>query len=163
IDDYLLMASWSAKYLYACIVSRSSIVPLSRSAMLPFVQDIVGILKPAYGIGYKRDHRLGPAMYAVGICQGLGPGGYGVGLSEAEREEADSISNWGDGMASRIWQQGLLRDVYPWNFLTGHQLAKLVDSVPLEQWIRLDARRGTLDPLSDDVFLWEVKEHDLPQ
>jgi hypothetical protein len=162
MNDYLLTASWSAKYSYACVVSRSSIVPLSRSAMLPFAKNIVQDVNPAYGIGYKRDHRLGPAMYAIGICQGLGPGGYGVGLSEAEQMEADSISRWGDGMTARIWQKGTIRDVYLWNFLTNPQLTKQVGGIPLEQWVRQEARRGTVTPLCNGVSLWEVDEANLP-
>lgn len=162
MNDYLLTASWSAKYYYACVVSRTSIAPFSRSAMLPFAQKIIQDVKPAYGIGYKRDHRLGPAMYAIGICQGLGPGGYGVGLTEAEQAEADSISRWGDGMTARVWQDGILRDVYPWNFLTRPQLVRPVGGKSLEQWIGQDGSRGTLSPVAENVLLWEVEEARIP-
>lgn len=157
VNDYLLTASWSANHSYACVVSRSSIVALSHSGMLPFAQKVIRDVKPAYGIGYNRNHSLGPAMYAVGICQGLGPGGYGVGLSEKEQKEADSISRWGDGMAAKIWEKGILRDVYPWNLLTQRLLTKPVGGVPLERWIQQSAERGKLEPLCEGVSLWEIE------
>jgi hypothetical protein len=161
--DYFLTADWDAKYSYALVAARSSLATLSNKSMLPLARTLAQDLKPEYGIGYTRAHRLGPAMYAIGICQGLGPGGYGVDLNEAEREEADSISRWGDGLAGRVWRQGVLRDVYPWNFLTGPHLTKQVGGMPLEQWIRQDARRGTLNPLCEGVSLWEVAGANIPE
>jgi hypothetical protein len=162
VNDWLLMADWSVEYSYALVAARSSLATLSNESMLPLAQTLAQDSKPMYGIGYTRPHRLGPAMYAIGICQGLGPGGYGVDLTEAEREEADSISRWGDGLAGQVWRDGLLRDVYPWNFLTKPQFTKPVGGVPLEQWIRQDTRRGTLGPLCEGVSLWEVGEAHLP-
>jgi hypothetical protein len=162
-NDYLLTADWSVEYSYALVAARSSLATLSGGSMLPLARTLAPDLKPEYGIGYARPHRLGPAMYAVGICQGFGPGGFGVDLNEAEREEADSISRWGDGLAGRVWRQGVLRDVYPWNFLTGPHLAKQVGGVPLEQWIRQDARRGSLSLLCDGVSLWEVAGANIPE
>lgn len=161
-NDFFVTADWSAKYSYAVIAARSSLATLSSASMLPLAQTVVRQLKLEYGIGYTRAHQLGPAMYAIGICQGLGPGGYGVDLTEAEREEADSISRWGDGMTERVWRKGLLRDVYFWNLLTKPQLTKKVGSLPLEQWIQQDESRGKLSTLENGVCLWEVHDADLP-
>jgi hypothetical protein len=157
-NDYLLSASYSAKYSYACIVCRTSIATLSPTAICPFLWEIIKDVVPKYGIGYTRAHRLGPLMYAVGICQGLGQDGYGVGLRGAEREEADRISRWGDGMAAQVWERGILRDVYPWNFLTRIQLESSINAISLERWIQLDPRRGRLSKAGEIVALWEVDE-----
>jgi hypothetical protein len=162
VDDYLVSVIYSAKYSNVSLAARSSLAPLSQSAMLPIARQIAHFMKPQYGIGYTRSHRKGPMMYAVGICQGLGPDGYGVGLIGAEREEADSISWWGDGMSERVWEKGILRDVYPWCFLTEPQLRKSVNGVPLEDWVRRGKRRGTLNSLCEGVSLWEVDESDIP-
>jgi hypothetical protein len=162
VNDWLLMADWSVEYSYALVAARASLATLSSESLLPLARKLVQDSKAEYGVGYTRAHRLGPAMYAIGICQGLGPGGYGIDLTEAEREEADNISRWGDGLTGRVWRQGVLRDVYPWNFLTGSHLTKQVGGVPLEQWIRQDARRGAFSPLCDGVSLWEVVEANIP-
>lgn len=162
INDYLLTATWSATESYVYIVSRSSIASLSDSVMLPLARKIIQDVKPAYGIGYTRNHRLGPAMYAVGIAQGLGLDGYGVGLTPAEQEEANSICRWGDGIAERIWEKGVLRDVYPWNFLNQFHLAKQIGDTSLEQWIQRDEQRGNLSSFQDGITFWNVPESSLP-
>ena len=160
VNDYLVTAGFSAKNSYADLVCRSSITPLSRAAMLPIAGTIIRSVKPTYGIGYKRLHSLGPAMYAIGIGQGLGPKGYGISsqLTPEERAESERISRWGNGMLGRVWEKGLLRDVYPWNFLTRPHLVKQVGTISLEKWIRQDERRGRLEPLGDGISFWEVDD-----
>jgi hypothetical protein len=161
VDDYVLTAVYSAKDSVACIVSRLSIAQLSESSMLPLVKRTVPYTKPEYGIGYMRERRLGPMMYALGVCQGLGKKGYGIELSRSEEEEADSISRWADAMDARVWNAGFLRDVYPWNLLTKPQLMKKVGAIPLEQWIRRNTRRGTLTSLDNNIVLWEIPKSNI--
>lgn len=141
---------------YAVVAVPSSLA--AELDWLPVAQKVVQSVRPAYGIGFKRELRLGPVMFALGVCQGLG-----VGLTGEAYEEARNISRWCDmGMMKQVYRKGLLRDVYPWNFLTGPQLAKPVGGVPLERWIQQSAERGKVDPLCDGVSLWEVAEAHLP-
>ncbi len=161
VDDYLLSAAYDGggESLFAYVVARSSLAALSPTGLLPVARALAQEMKPSYGIGYTRDHRLGPAMYAIGICQGLG-----VGLTGDAYEEARSISRWCDlGMVKQVYRGGVLRDVYPWNFLTQPQLSRLVGGVPLERWVRQEAGRGAITSFCDGVSLWEVNETDLPQ
>jgi hypothetical protein len=124
--------------------------------MLSIARPVAQALKPVYGIGYTREHRLGPELYAIGIVQGLG-------LSGPEDEEALIISKWSYiGMVNQVYRDGLLRDVYPWNFLTQPQLSRPVGAVSLQEWIQSDPRHGTLSVLCDRVCLWEVSEADIP-
>lgn len=142
---------------YADVVARTSLATLSSSSMLPLAQMLVQELKPAYGIGYQMEHRDGPEVYVFGM-------GYGSEILKGEAyEEARNRARWGDiGMVEQVWREGLLRDVYPWNFLTRPQLTRPIGKVSLEQWIRQDARRGRLSPLCDGVFLWEVDDANIP-
>lgn len=158
VSDYLLTADWSAEYSYALIAARSSLATLSHISMLPVVRRIVQDVRPTYGIGFKREHRLGPTMYAIGICEGLG-----IGLTGEAYEDARNISQWSDfGLVEQVYRTGLLRDVYPWNLLTRAQLARQVDGASLEEWVRQNASRGVLGTLCDAVSLWEVGEADIP-
>jgi hypothetical protein len=156
--DYSLIASYDGrpKQLSADIVARSSLATLSATSMLPIAQVMAEQLRPAYGIGYRMEHRLGPEFYVDGI-------GYGTEvLSGAAYDEACNVARWGDlGMVKQVYRQGIIRDVYPWNFLTRPQLSRLIDQVTLEDWIRQDPRRGILIPLCDEVMLWEVAMRDL--
>ncbi len=141
--------------LKAVLVARSSIATLTPTSMLPVARILAQSLKPNYGIGYNREHRLGPDFYAGGICMGLG-------YTESEEEEKMNISFWSDAVADHIWRKGVLRDVYPWNFLTKPHLAKQIHGIPLKKWIRQSIGRGTVDVLCKGINLWKVPEVDIP-
>lgn len=155
--DYVLTASLSLKYSFAVVVCRSSVITLSEESMLTEIRALARAVKPEYGIGYKRDMHLGPLFYAIGLGQGLG-------FSDADREEAMRITRWGDiGMKRRVFHEGILRDVYPWNFLNAAQRSSSVGGVSLEGWIDGDPRRGKLTPFVDDLALWAVDEPGRPE
>jgi hypothetical protein len=157
-QDYLLTAWASLKNRDAYIVGRTSIIPLLKPNMLPLAKRIIQTTRPGYGIGYTRPHQLGPSVYAVGIVQGIGTPGE---RTPAEEAEAHRISHWGDGAAARVWEKGLLRDVYPWNFVSTHQLHARVSGVPLKEWIRRGGR-GELEQLSEDLWFWELDPELIP-
>jgi len=157
---YFLTASYDAGHVgpFADVVARSSLGTLSSTSMLPIARTLAQVLKPVYGIGYTMAHKLGPELYAVGINFGSD-----VPTGDAY-EEACNVSRWCDmGMVQEVYRMGILRDVYPWNFLTQPQLAKPVDGLPLEQWIRRGTKRGVLSPLCDGMWLWEIAESNIPE
>jgi hypothetical protein len=155
--DYLLTASYDARSgrLIADVVARSSLATLSATSMLPIARLLIQELQPAYGIGYVRSHRRGPELYASGV-------GRGLTLSAPDREEALRISRWCDGIAEQVWRNGLLRDIYPWNFLTPPHLGTRVEGASLRDWISEDARRGSVSEMPNDVVLWEVPASSIP-
>ena len=114
------------------------------------------VLKPEYGIGYIRESNLGPTLYAVGLVEGLG-------LEDEDDLESINISFWTEARELHIWRQGILRDVYPWNFLTAPQLSRPVNGVPLEEWIVSKPGRGKLSCVSEGTALWEVDVAELPE
>jgi hypothetical protein len=155
VNDYLLTAAYSAKYSYALFAARSSIVPWVGEVLFSIMQDIISCLNPEYGIGYTRAHQFGPAMYAMGINQGLKV------FSGPEYEEACEASDWATAMKQQVYNRGLLRDVYPWNFLSSTQLARSIGDQTLEQWIRDQASRGRLSPMEGKLTFWEVASNEL--
>jgi hypothetical protein len=79
--------------------------------------------------------------------------------SEEEREEGLRVARWCDiGMDREVYRDGLIRDVYPWSFLTKPQLSRLVGKITLQKWIEQDAARGKLTAMPNGVLLWEVEE-----
>jgi hypothetical protein len=151
-----------AKYLQTknkvifCIVASGSIVPLSHDSMLPMVRTFIDALNPAYGIGFTRDLERGPEAYVFGVSAGSSE-------SPAAIEEGEKIGLWIYGIVEQVWCQGLLRDVYPWNFLMGPHLQRKIGSLSLEKWVRRDAKRGNLMPLSAGVTLWEIDPRKLAE
>jgi hypothetical protein len=162
-NDYVNEAELSNKDRYAIITLRSSIIPLASDQFRSFLRTMTDSIKPQYGIGFTRNHRLGPPMYAIGICQGLGPGGYCIPaeMSPEERLEGERISRWVEAMGMQIWKRGLLRDVYPINLLGHGQLKTPVGDLTLGQWIDADQGRGCLTTISDTLVLWEVEKQRL--
>jgi hypothetical protein len=157
---YFLEAAFSGKAdrSYAQVGARSSLATLSAESMLPIARTLAGALKPAYGFGHRMPHADGPELYVFGM--GHGPG---IASGEAYEEERNQC-RWGDmAMPMQLYRQGVLRDVYPWNFLTEPQLTRKVQGLPLARWIARSPRRGRLSPFWEGMSLWEVEEADRPQ
>lgn len=96
-----------------------------------------------YGYLYFMPRRLGPEWYSIGM-------GFGH-LENWSDEEASQIGSWGD---MRHFQQPLLRDIYPYNFLTRPHLDLPVGSTTLEGWINNDSANGTLESLTPGAWTW---------
>lgn len=115
---------------------------------------LVDTLSPEYGIAYSRPLRNGPTLFALGVNAG-GP----IVARGEEYERRVHVSAWGStGIIDRVYRQGLLRDVYSWNFLTEPQLRRNVVGSSLEKWICENPIRGRLNSFANNVCLWEVEE-----
>jgi hypothetical protein len=90
---------------YASVDVRSAITDMCSDKFLRIARELITLLAPTYGIGYRREFWLGPALYAVGLCCG-----------EISEEEGLRISQWTTVSNNKLFW--FLRDVYPWNFLT---------------------------------------------
>jgi len=149
MNDYAMFADCLKPYSQLSVAARSGIEPFGSHSFRSLAARLVDVARPAYGIGFRRGHRLGPASYAAGLVQGLEPIGW-------QDIEALNISFWNDARRERVWEQGIIRDVYPWNFLSASQLARSVGPLTLEDWIAQDSERGHLTPLSQGITLWEL-------
>ena len=121
-------------------------------------KEIATILSPSYGIGFERELKHGPIWYALGVNVDPGSAHF-----KEEHEERRSISRWGDlGMVREVYRDGLLRDIYEWNFLSKDQLSRPVGSVTFKSWILENRTRGVLSHLTKTISLWEVEESRIP-
>jgi hypothetical protein len=139
------------------LIARSAVECLGTDFVASPVRDIVDILCPDYGIGFKRDLGLGPESYVGGVSEGLGH-------APIEREEARTITAWWNyGIRQRLWRYGIFRDIYPWNFLTKPHLSCLVEKMTVEEWIQeMPGERGKLVPFGR-MSLWELPDHLIPK
>ena len=157
IHDWKMTADVSSRSSYAVFAADSSLVSMEGS-MLDITRRAVEHLRPLYGIGYRRERRLGPVLYAIGLSYGINA------FSGPQYEEMLRISRWSDtGKRGQVYRQGLLRDVYPYNFLTEAQLSAPVGGTRLGEWIRLGAERGELAPFEGNVSLWTVDDAARPR
>jgi hypothetical protein len=152
VRDWLLNVNWSLTDRYAVFAAESSIVLFHSDGFRRYAEEVARLLQPEYGIAYEMSKRLAPDMFALGIGQKEG-----AILTGEAYEEARNVARWGDmGMEQQVWRSGVIRDVYPWNFLTAAQLNKKVAGCSLREWIGQDSQRGSLSELSDSVVLWIV-------
>ena len=119
--------------------------------------NIVRAVNPAYGIGYHRELAKGPVKFALGVGQNLGVGSVG-----AEYERARNVARWSDvGMPRQVYRKGVLRDVFPINFLNRAQLSRSVGILTLANWIDASETHGLLHPFAESLSLWLVGESEL--
>jgi hypothetical protein len=151
-------ADTSPRRDYTVFAAKTSFVQLSDLALGCVTKQIVDAITPAYGIGYNRLLGLGPVSYAIGLLQ-HGPQ---IAIPEDD-EDKHRIARWGtggslSGMENQVYRDGLLRDVYPFNFLSTPQLDRRVERVPLKKWIAGGKNRGQLQEFSAGLSLWTVNE-----
>jgi hypothetical protein len=151
--DYFMSVVFDSDSGDFVISMRRSLVPLAREPLLPFIRDLAQDLGARYGFAYIRSAETSPTLYALGLVMGLE-------LIDPDDVEGDHIGFWMDAVRMRVWEQGKLRDVYPWNFLNAAQLSRPVGSVPFADWIRAAPGRGTLEPFGEMSF-WEVPAADI--
>ncbi len=143
------------------LVAERSHCTLTSGSLLPVARELVDLLHPVYGIGYYRPWKWSPYWYALGLPGGLCEES-GDDKPELE-EEIMAIARWGDvGCHEKVYKDGIIRDVFPWNFLTSPAMRRRVGSMTLHSWIESDVTRGTLIPISDGMTLWAVPGSSIP-
>lgn len=134
---------------------RTSISDLIDGPMEKIAFRMADVFKPRYGIGFRRPLREGPSAYVIGLPQGLAVEG-------KERQIGERIQKWYKvGILDRIYEKGILRDVYPWNFLSPVHLSKSIERTSLEKWILSSSRRGSLSIFNSDLKLWTLADDEI--
>ena len=100
-----------------------------------------------YGYLFFMQRSLGAAWYHIGLSYGH--------VSEPALRNDEQVSNIGGwGGRAEHFRQPLLRDVCPYNFLSQRYLDLPVHGTSLRGWIKADATRGSLEPLTDKITIW---------
>jgi len=110
-----------------------------------------------YGIGYQRAYSKGPVLYAVGIVSGLG-------FSDSDFDEADTIGRWFHELApdgERRHLNDKLRDVYQYNLIGQSHLDSLLDQATLREAIESGQCPGEIDSLGENLWLWTIPQDDV--
>lgn len=113
-------------------------------------KDLYRFFEPAYGYGYQRLFKQGPSFYPFGVIAGLEYG-------EPERK---LISKWGNEYSYEDgdYKTGLLRDIYPINFLSQAHFVQVIDGQPLKAWIESSPNHGELKQLAENLWSWWIPE-----
>lgn len=151
LEDCKLCVSLSDHAQTFALSSRTDIYPRGQET-LELLIPVIERLQPEYGIGFTRNFYYGPICYVWGLlCNHW--------ISE---EDLENCSGWTTyGMKRFIWRQGQIRDLYPWNFLNHSQLNAKVANKTLRQWIESKSGRGILQPVGENLTLWDVPEEQI--
>lgn len=155
-----LLTAWTERmHGVVRVLSKNEVDRVPSSSYFATAREIAEIVRPKYGIGFRRDICQNPSGYISGFVDGL------FMENPEEEDEELSIARWGDiGMSEKVvYLKGELRDVYPWNFLTAPQLTAPVGRLTLESWIRANPGFGKLIPVTDEMLLWETNEDRIPE
>jgi hypothetical protein len=156
MTEFTLAASYQGERDGSCVsfAANTRVASLSDSRTERLVRDLMPILRPEYGIGFIRPTKLGPMFYVIGILMSTERA---VAIGK-EYEDQRRICRWGDiAMPRQVYREGIIRDVYPCNYLNNVHLQQPVGNVTLENWIRQDARRGALERFTDEISRWQVE------
>jgi hypothetical protein len=151
--DWWAIATLRTKYHPCFILSaRTSVATFEDEGLMQLIQDCASKLNPSYGIGLHREHDKGPAFYLTGLNYTTK-----ASFSDEELEEAAAVAGWGDiGLEKEVYKSGLLRGVYPRNYLSAPQLDRRIGHRTLESWISSDPAHGNLVNLDGRMKLWKV-------
>jgi hypothetical protein len=155
-NSFFISATYDAeKGGHAFLAARTSILTLDDERFLPTVRDAVLILRPAYGIGFTHSVIRGPTLYVTGMT--MAPADEEIPTGQ-EYEERLRVCRWGDiAMEEQVYRDGILRDVYPQNYLNETHLARRIQGSTFKKWVAEDPKRGQLEPFGDGLWLWSVE------
>jgi hypothetical protein len=128
----------------------------SAALLLEGALSLAGGLPPIrYGIGYYRPQSKGPSPYALGCGTSGDPFD-----AEGERLGAWLSERW--GQARHL--TGMFRGAYPANILSDEHVEALLKSDIAEREATLrEVGLGSLKPLKQGLWLWELTEDEIPQ
>lgn len=141
-----LTGRWRAHWAVDCADAG-----LAEQDVLPHLLEFARLTVDEYGYLFYMRRMDAPTSYASGSC---------VGGSERNEDQDRNLGEWRSPLDH--FRHPLLRDIYPYNFLTRPYLNLPVHGTTLEGWIRADAGRGTLEPLTDKVTTWRPVLENIP-
>ncbi len=155
-SDYLFYAgiySHPSRRQTLILCWDDQIIPFEREYVENLAKQIDPYIKPAYGYGYQREFEQGPSAYCIGGLRGI----------DSFSEEADQITKWGNeyGGSKGRYRTGLLRDIYPVNFISEEHIMERVGNFSLQEWINLSPNHGELRALNDHLWSWHVPSQDI--
>jgi hypothetical protein len=135
---------------------RSALADLESDFFRRCAERLIDMVKPHYGIGFRRKFSHGPVWYAMG-CE------YHWSATERtpEKELKYLGSHASNANGGYYESKGLLSGLFPLNFLNGKQLQLTVENIPLEKWITSDEGHGSLSQFNEDLKLWKLTDQQI--
>jgi len=159
--DAVTSAGWVSSN--AGLECSAAISSLRDPTLLELANRAALVLDPSYAIGFEMPKKQGPGYYAGGLRYYRSDDEM-KNLSPERKREDERTGAWGSiGRSLRVYLEGLLRDVYPWNLLNDTQIANTIDGLSLRDWIHNGADRGQVVHLTDKLWCWTIEAKNIAQ
>jgi hypothetical protein len=136
------------------ITGRTSFFPPTYEAAVCLASQIAQVFPFTYGYQYVIDTAYGPGFHAIGMFYSSLKRKDVPPLPEPERRRT---SSWCNNRIEGV-PHGVLRDVFPVNLLTDVHRRRLIDGIPLFNWIAQDNSRGRIEQLTPAIWAWHVPD-----
>ena len=139
------------KYGDVIVSIKERILPLSSPDLRQLMIQLAELVKPTYGLAFRREFRYGPTYFAMAMEYG-----------DATERDGAILDNHNDNLHYGYYKtKGLLTWLFPYNMLTDAQLQRPVGDMTLEQWIGSSPEHGTLSPLTESMKLWQLTDEQI--
>lgn len=159
VKDAVLSLGWTSDDPAVTIEASGAIASLDDVSLLDLMKHWQVDMDAPYGIGLTMNQGRGPGFYISGM-------GYQRGdappPTPEEAEYEQRRGEWGTiGTHFKVYNEGVLRDVYPWNFLSDRHLSREFQGQPFGEWVRKDRSRGTLEQVAEGKWFWCIPRSDV--
>ena len=154
VKHSVLSIGWSDRIPCVTLEASGAVASLDDVSLFSLMKQWHNQLDASYGIGLAMNQGRGPGFYLAGM--GYHRGDAPPPTSE-EIEYERRRGDWGTiGTYFKVYNQGVLRDVYPWNFLSDRHVSRDFEGQAFGDWIRKDRARGTLEQVAEGKWFWCV-------
>ncbi len=152
LTEWTATASASSATSDAILAINPCASALVLSDLVSLFKDAMGSPSPKYAYLFQQEMRLAPLYYASGL-------GFGDIRRERHADYRTNISWWGHTASrdARTFSEGILRDIYPHNYLSESHLSARIgmSHQTLRQWIEANpANRGALSSFTETLTEW---------
>lgn len=132
----------------------NNLLEMNKVELRKFILELIEKIPCAYAIILPKEQSKGPSLYAYGAVMGVD---YNDPNSKIY---ISKISNWRRAYQTNngTYKTGMLRDIYPMNFISKIHLDQPVYGGSLQQWIESSSLHGELEKFNENLWLWTVPE-----
>jgi hypothetical protein len=136
------------------VTARADLLIPTSAALIPIAKEVAEACLIRYGYSYVIDKYYGPFFHAVGM---FFRHAFRKDLPPLEGTERKRTGDWSRA-SDEVKISGVLRDVFPLNFLSEVHRRVIIEGVPLFDWISQDESRGRLEQIIPTLWAWQVPE-----
>ena len=161
--QHSVQAHVSNNYRRIVLSASSSLTSLGlEGELLDVTRTLLALAAPRYGYVFFRDKSIRGHAGGTALCYGMGIPTVSLEHALEKSDETPFLQEWRLHVEKlRLYDKGILRDLYRWNFLNEAQLRRKVERKQLRNWIAADPSRGELQEIEGPLQLWMLTDEQI--